>query len=71
MQKMRLDYELLFTVFPGSEQTVIDTVCSATETPVTIIGTILPREGGMKLRYANECEERLSVQSWDHLKSGK
>lgn len=62
------DYELLFTVSPGNERTVIDAVHSATGTPVTVIGSILSREEGMKLLYPDGCEEQLVIASWDHLK---
>src|SRR3989440_10197438 len=41
------DYELLFTVSPGNERRVIETVQSATGTPVTVIGSILPAGEGM------------------------
>jgi thiamine-monophosphate kinase len=62
------DYELLFTVSPGDEHTVIDAVHSATGTPVTVIGSILPRDEGMKLLYPDGREEQLVIASWDHLK---
>ncbi|WP_165423742.1 thiamine-phosphate kinase [Ktedonosporobacter rubrisoli] len=63
------DYELLFTVAPGSEQLVSEAVQSATGTPVTPIGVILPAPDGMKVRYSNQREERLASKSWDHLKA--
>ena len=62
------DYELLFSVFPGNEHTVIEAVYSATGTPVTVIGSILPINEGMKLLYPDGREEPLIVASWDHLK---
>ncbi|HLZ61922.1 MAG TPA: thiamine-phosphate kinase [Ktedonosporobacter sp.] len=63
------DYELLFTVSPANEQAVIEAVQSSTGTAVTPIGTILPSDEGIKLRYPGGHEEPLRVQSWDHLKS--
>lgn len=63
------DYELLFTVSPGYERMVIDTIQSATGTPVTLIGTICAPDEGMKLVHSDRDEEALEVQSWDHLKS--
>ncbi len=65
------DYELLFTVSPGYEQAVIDAVQQATGTPVSIIGSIIPAEEGINLLYSDGHQERLVVQSWDHLKSSK
>jgi thiamine-monophosphate kinase len=62
------DYELLFTVSPGNERAVIEAVQSATGTRVTVVGSILPQDEGMKLRYLDGHEERLVVGSWDHLK---
>ncbi len=62
------DYELLFTVSPGNEHMVIDAVYSATGTLVTAIGSILPRDEGMKLLYPDGREEQLAIASWDHLK---
>ncbi len=63
------DYELLFTVSPGNEQAVIAAVQSATGTPVTPIGVVLPPEEGMRLLHPDGREEPLVVQSWDHQKS--
>jgi thiamine-monophosphate kinase len=62
------DYELLFTVSPGNERRVIEAVQSATGTRVTVIGSILPLDEGMRLLYPDGREERLVVESWDHLK---
>lgn len=62
------DYELLFTVSPGNERTVIEAVQSATGTLVTAIGSICPIDEGMKLLYPDGREEQLVVASWDHLK---
>ncbi len=61
------DYELLFTVAPGHEQSVREAIQSTTGTPITAIGTILPSEQGMKLLHADGREEPISVQSWNHL----
>jgi thiamine-monophosphate kinase len=62
------DYELLFTVTSGQEHAVIEAIQTATGTPVTVIGTILHREEGMKQVYPDGRVEKLSVMSWDHLK---
>lgn len=62
------DYELLFTVSPGNECMVIAAVQSATGTPVTVIGSILPPNEGLRLLYPDGREEQLLVASWDHLK---
>ena len=63
------DYELLITVSPGNERRVIEAVQSATGTRVTVIGSILPLDEGMKLRHPDGREEPLVVASWDHLLS--
>ncbi|HZU69354.1 MAG TPA: thiamine-phosphate kinase [Ktedonobacteraceae bacterium] len=63
------DYELLFSVSPGHEETVVKAVQSATGTPVTAIGTICPPEEGMKLVWPGGREETLVPKSWDHLRS--
>jgi thiamine-monophosphate kinase len=62
------DYELLFTVSPGHEQKVIETVHAATGIPVTSIGTMLPHEAGMMMVYPDGREDVLDVRSWNHLK---
>lgn len=62
------DYELLFAVAPGHEQTVIDAVQAATGTTVTAIGTLLPAEEGMVQLYPDGRIEPIKIQSWDHLK---
>ena len=63
------NYELLFSVSPGHEDTVIEAVQAATGTPVTAIGTVLPAEEGMKLRWPDGHEEVLVSRSWDHLRA--
>lgn len=63
------DYELLFTVSPEHEQAVIEAVQTATGTPVTAIGTIIPPTEGMQQVLFDGHVERLHVKSWDHLKS--
>jgi thiamine-monophosphate kinase len=63
------DYELLFTVSPGNECKVIEAVQSVTGTLVTVIGSILPSNEGMRLLYPDGREEQLMVASWDHLKA--
>jgi thiamine-monophosphate kinase len=63
------DYELLFTIAPGHESTVIEAVQAATGTPITPIGTICAPTEGMKLLYPDGHEEQLIVKSWDHLKA--
>jgi thiamine-monophosphate kinase len=62
------DYELLFTVSPGHERTVIDAIQDHTKTPVRAIGTIIPYEEGMQLVYPDGRAETLVPRSWDHLK---
>jgi len=62
------DYELLFTVSPGNERRVIEAVQSATGTPITVIGSILPAGKGMTLLYPDGHEDQLPVESWDHLR---
>jgi thiamine-monophosphate kinase len=62
------DYELLFTAAPGHEREISEAVQTATGTPVTAIGTILPAGAGMRLVYPDGHEEALAVRSWDHLK---
>jgi len=64
------DYELLFTVSPGNEHTVINTVREATGTQVTAIGTIPPQEDGIRQIFADGHDEQLTARSWDHLKPG-
>jgi thiamine-monophosphate kinase len=63
------DYELLFTVASGYEQRVIDAVQTATGTPVTIIGSMLPLAEQMQLLYPDGHQENIQPQSWDHLKN--
>ena len=63
------DYELLFSVSRGHEDMVIEAVQAVTGTPVTAIGTICPREEGMKLLWPDGREEVLAPKSWDHLRS--
>lgn len=62
------DYELLFTVSVGNEQKVIETVQSVTGTQITVIGSILPPDEGMRLRYPDGHQDQLAVESWDHLR---
>ena len=62
------EYELLFTISPGSEQAVSKAILEATGTPVTIIGTICPPDQGIKIVHPDGHEEPLTVQSWDHLR---
>ncbi len=62
------DYELLFTIAPQYEQRVVATLQSATGTQVSVIGTILALDAGMRALYPDGHEEALNVQSWDHLK---
>ncbi len=62
------DYELLFTVSPGNERMVIEAIESATGTPVSVIGSILSPDEGMKICYPDGREDQLTVESWDHLK---
>ena len=62
------DYELLFSVSPGKEISVVEAVQSATGTPVTAIGTLRPPAEGMKLVWPGGHEEVLVPRSWDHLR---
>ncbi len=62
------DYELLFSVSPGKEETVIEAVQSATGTPVTAIGILCPAEQRMKLVWPDGHEEVLVPRSWNHLR---
>lgn len=62
------DYELLFTITQGYEQQVIEAVQTATGTPVTIIGSILPLAEQMQLLYPDGHQDTLLPQSWDHLR---
>lgn len=62
------DYELLFTVAPEHEASVLAALRAATATPISKIGSIRPSEEGMSLRYPDGHQEPLSVQSWDHLR---
>ncbi len=61
------DYELLFTVSPGHEQQISETVHAATGISVTRIGTIEPADAGMKIVYPDGREDMLEVRSWNHL----
>jgi thiamine-monophosphate kinase len=63
------DYELLFTIAQGYEQQVIEAVQTATGTPVTVIGSILPLAERMQLLYPDGHQENLHPQSWDHLRN--
>ena len=63
------EYELLFTLSPGHERTVSETVLAATGTPVTKIGVIAPAEEGVKVVLADGRQEELEVRSWDHLRA--
>lgn len=62
------DYELLFTVAPGHEESVINAVQQATGTPVTPIGTITTAETGITLVNLDGQKEALISRSWDHLR---
>lgn len=62
------DYELLFSVSPGHEGTVMSAVQAATGTAVTAIGTICPPEEGMRLVWPDGRAEVLVPKSWDHLR---
>lgn len=63
------DYELLFTIAPTHESSVIEAVQAATGTPVTVIGTILPPDEGMQQLLPSGERVPLPVESWDHMKS--
>lgn len=60
------DYELLFTVAPGYEETVQARFAAAGAAPITRIGQITEAASGLRLRWPDGREEPLSVQSWDH-----
>ncbi len=62
------DYELLFSVAPGQEETVIEAVRQETGTQVTVIGTIVEASEGMQALYPDGHQEALTAQSWDHLR---
>ncbi|MBX5450231.1 thiamine-phosphate kinase [Thermogemmatispora sp.] len=63
------DYELLFTVAPGQEQTVQERFAAAGLAPLTPIGQVTDAAGGLRLRWPDGREEPLAVQSWDHFTS--
>lgn len=63
------DYELLFTIAQGYEQQVIEAVQTATGTPVTVIGSILPVAEQMQLLYPDGHQENILPQGWDHLRN--
>nr|BBH92596.1 thiamine-monophosphate kinase [Thermogemmatispora argillosa] len=63
------DYELLFTVAPGQEQTVLERFAAAGLAPPTPIGRMTDAASGLRLRWPDGREEPLSVQSWDHFTS--
>ena len=59
------DYELCFTAPPAAAPALIAAV-QATDTPVTVIGEILPAEMGRRLVLPDGQEEPLTPGGWQH-----
>ena len=62
-------YELLFTVAPGHEATVLQALQAEPQLPVTRIGSIIPASEGMLIHWPDGREEPLIPRSWDHFMS--
>ncbi len=62
-------YELLFTVAPGHEATVLQALQAEPQLPVTRIGSIIPASEGMLIHWPDGREEPLAPRSWDHFMS--
>lgn len=63
------DYQLLFTVPPAAVPRIAETLSIATDTPVTVIGEIMPPEVGLTLRARDGSISPLAPRGWDHLRS--
>lgn len=60
------DYELLFTVPAGASNKIIKLIQSESNTPVTIIGEILPKNDGRWVQSSNGKNRKLEPAGWDH-----
>jgi len=62
------DYELLFTAPPEHADEVARRIMTETQTPVAIIGEILPAAEGCQLILPDGMMKPLEAKAWDHLK---
>lgn len=60
------DYELVLAVAAERAPTLLDAVVSATGTPATVIGEIVPAEQGRKLQWPGGRERSLTPEGWRH-----
>ena len=60
------DYELLFTASPDRMAELVESVFSATGTPVTVIGEIVPADRGRELALFDGTRRRLDPTGWSH-----
>ncbi len=60
------DYELCFTAPPEAVEGLIADIQKKTETPVTVIGEILPAEKGRQLTLENGERISLEAKGWQH-----
>jgi thiamine-monophosphate kinase len=65
------NYELLFTVPAAQAEALAEQVTSATGTPVTIIGEIVPLAQGQRLALENGSSIPIQPRGWDHFKENK
>jgi len=63
------DYQLLFTVSSGDEQTVRNLLATAQGSPISVIGTITDAAGQMYVRSADGTLRPLATGGWDHLRA--
>lgn len=63
------DYELCFTAAPRAAERLAAEVEAVTGTPVTVIGEVLPPEGGRWLVRADGRRVPLGAVGWDHLRT--
>jgi thiamine-monophosphate kinase len=63
------DYELLFTVRPGSERDVIH-ILGGIGAPATVIGRITPADGVVASVGADQVRRPLQAVGWDHFRAG-
>jgi thiamine-monophosphate kinase len=60
------DYELVLAVAAERAQTLLDAVVSATGTPATVIGEVVPAAQGRKLQWPGGRERALTPEGWRH-----
>lgn len=64
------DYELVFTAPPERTHALVDSVVSATGTPVTVIGEIVAKDRGRELTMPDGTPRLLDASGWNHFRDG-